>query len=105
MHTLACLGPILIPSLITQLKYLAVCSAVANVCMATGIGVVFYYALQDIPSPAERPMVGELRNLPLFFGTTIFAFEGIALVRRILDLKWLRIICDPEKIYVHRFCL
>lgn len=84
---LACLVPILIPCLLTQLKYLALCSALANVCMATGIGVVFYYALQDIPSPSERPMIGELRNLPLFFGTTIFAFEGIALVKLVSQIR------------------
>lgn len=66
--------------MITNLKYLAFCSGVANICMATGIGVVFYYAFQDLPHPSEREYVGELSNLPLLFGTAIFAFEGIALV-------------------------
>lgn len=76
----AILLPVLVPCLITKLKYLAWCSAVANVCMASGIGVVFFYALHDIPSVMDRQFVGKVRNLPLFFGTTIFAFEGIALV-------------------------
>lgn len=80
LHMLYILVPILLPCLITNLKYLAFCSGIANVCMATGIGVVFYYACQDLPHPSEREYVGELNNLPLFFGTAIFAFEGIALV-------------------------
>lgn len=74
------LVPILLPCLITNLKYLAFCSGVANICMATGIGVVFYYAGQDLPHPSERQYVGEVSNWPLFFGTAIFAYEGIALV-------------------------
>lgn len=85
LHMLAILLPILLPCLLTQLKYLVMCSTVANGCMASGIGVVFYYALQDIPSPSEREFVGELRNLPLFFGTAMFAFEGIALVSCIIE--------------------
>lgn len=53
---------------------------VANICMAIGIGVVFYYALQAIPDASERRYIGELSTIPLFFGTAIYAFEGIALV-------------------------
>lgn len=72
--------PILLPSLITNLKYLAPLSMIANVCMAIGIGVVFYYAFQNIPSISERQLIGEISTIPLFFGTAMFAFEGIALV-------------------------
>lgn len=73
-------APILLPSLIMNLKYLAPFSAIANVCMASGVGVVFYYAFQDMPSIGERKFIGELETIPLFFGTAMFAFEGIALV-------------------------
>lgn len=80
LHMAILFLPILLISFITNLKYLAVASALANVFMAFGIGVVFYYALQDIPHPSERAYVGELYNWPLYFGTAIFSFEGIALV-------------------------
>ncbi|KAJ6637548.1 Proton-coupled amino acid transporter 4 [Pseudolycoriella hygida] len=81
LHMLFTLVPMLIPSLITNLKYLAPCSMIANVCMATGIGVVYYYAFQDLPNISERNYVPpNVNKLPLFFGTAIFAFEGIALV-------------------------
>lgn len=72
--------PVLLCSLITNLKYLAPCSTIANISMGTGMACTFYYAFQDMPSPSEREMVGQLSNIPLFFGTAIFAFEGIALV-------------------------
>lgn len=74
------LVPILLPSLIMNLKYLAPFSMVANVFMAVGVGVVFYYAFQALPDISERDYVGELANIPLYFGTAMFAFEGIALV-------------------------
>lgn len=83
LHMLFVLLPILLPSLIPNLKYLAPFSSVANVCMAVGIGVVFYYALQNVPAISERKYVGDLSSLPLFFGTAIYAFEGIALVSNI----------------------
>ena len=72
--------PVLAISMITELKYLAPLSTIANICMATGIILTFYFAFQDLPDITERNYVGNPKNLPLFFGTAIFAFEGIALV-------------------------
>ncbi|KAG5684507.1 hypothetical protein PVAND_013736 [Polypedilum vanderplanki] len=73
--------PIWLSSLIRNLKYLAPCSGIANVCMITGLVISYYYSLQDLPPITERNfMPHDIRTLPLFFGTVIFAFEGIALV-------------------------
>jgi proton-coupled amino acid transporter len=72
--------PILLTSLITNLKYLAPCSAIANFCIIGGIAITFYYSSQDLPPLSERRYTSSLHQLPLFFGTAIFAFEGIALV-------------------------
>ncbi|ETN64851.1 amino acid transporter [Anopheles darlingi] len=78
------LVPIILTSIITQLKFLSYCSMIANVFMTFGIGITFYYALKDLPSMADelatRGLIGEAERIPLFFGTAIFAFEGIALV-------------------------
>lgn len=74
------LVPVLLISMLTELKYLAPLSTIANVCMAAGVTLTFYFAFQDLPDITERQYVGNLKNLPLFFGTAIFAFEGIALV-------------------------
>lgn len=73
--------PILVPSLITNLKYLAPVSMTANVCMVSGIVITMYYAFREgVPSPTERHYFTGWETLPLYFGTAIFAFEGIALV-------------------------
>lgn len=72
--------PVLLISLITNLKYLAPFSTIANLSMGTGIAFTFYYAFQNIPNINERRFVGHLSDIPLFYGTAIFAFEGIALV-------------------------
>merc|ERR1712192_85685 len=43
--------------------------------------VVFYYLFRDpLPSASSRPLMVGLDKLPLFFGTAIFAFEGIGIV-------------------------
>lgn len=72
--------PILAISMLTELKYLAPLSTIANLCMAIGVALTFYFAFTDLPHVTERNYVGQFKNLPLFFGTAIFAFEGIALV-------------------------
>lgn len=72
--------PILVVSLITNLKYLVPFSTIANISMASGIALTLYYAFQGLPAITERRFVGEWNDLPLFFGTAIFAYEGIALV-------------------------
>jgi hypothetical protein len=48
--------------------------------MISGITITFIYSFIDVPSPSERRYTSSLHELPLFFGTAIFAFEGIALV-------------------------
>lgn len=66
--------------MITNLKYLAPLSTIANICMAAGVALTLYFAFQGLPDITERQYVGNYKDLPLFFGTAIFAFEGIALV-------------------------
>lgn len=72
--------PVLLPCLITNLKYLVPFSTLANICMTLGIGITLYYSCQDLPSVTDRKQFSNLQQLPLFFGTAIFAFEGICLV-------------------------
>lgn len=81
LRILLILLPIIVTCLITNLKYLAPCSTIANLTIGTGMAITFYYAFQDMPSPKERRYFGEISDLPLYFGTAVYAFEGIALVR------------------------
>lgn len=80
IHMLIFFIPIWLPCLVTNLKYLVPFSTVANICMVSGIGFVVYYSTQDLPSIKEREYFASWEQLPLFFGTAIFAFEGICLV-------------------------
>lgn len=88
MHTtidlrvvIACLlVPLIILCFIPNLKYLAPASMIANAFMAIGLGITFYYLVSDLPSVSERPMVGSLATLPVFFSITIFAMEAIGVV-------------------------
>ncbi|KAH8244898.1 hypothetical protein KR032_002102 [Drosophila birchii] len=73
--------PVLLSSLITNLKWLTPVSLFANVCMILGLAITLYYALKDgLPEIGERALWTNGSQLALFFGTAIFAFEGIALV-------------------------
>ncbi|XP_017151545.1 proton-coupled amino acid transporter 1 [Drosophila miranda] len=78
---LLALVPVLLSSLITNLKWLTPVSMIANVCMVLGLAITLYYALKDgLPEVKERAYWTSGSQLALFFGTAIFAFEGIALV-------------------------
>jgi len=78
---MAALLPLLIIfSLVRNLKYLAPFSMVANVLIATGMGITFYYIFYDLPSISDVPNFSSWSQLPLFFGTAIFALEGIGVV-------------------------
>ncbi|XP_065160550.1 neutral amino acid uniporter 4 [Atheta coriaria] len=80
IHMALILGPIILTCLVRNLKYLAPLSAIANIFMAVGLVITFYYISQDLPAFSERDYVGTASNFPLFFGTALFAFEGIGLV-------------------------
>lgn len=78
--------PILLPSLITKLKLLSPVSLIANICMMFSLIVTMYYALKDeMPDIKERSLVTSPGQLALYFGTAIFAFEGIALVLPLMN--------------------
>ncbi|CAH2985487.1 unnamed protein product [Chilo suppressalis] len=78
---MATLLPFLIAiNMIRNLKYLAPFSMIANLLVGTGMGITIYYLFQDIPSIQERSPFAGFERLPMFFGTAIFALEGIGVV-------------------------
>lgn len=66
---------------IRQLKVLAPLALVANLVYLGAVLIILEYLITHLDSIDELPAVGNLSDLPLFFGTVIFAFEGIAVVR------------------------
>ncbi|KAJ8015090.1 hypothetical protein DPEC_G00022530 [Dallia pectoralis] len=63
-----------------NLKYLAPLSLVANLAMCGSLVLIYYFCFTNIRYPINLPKVGSANNYPLFFGTAIFAFEGIGVV-------------------------
>lgn len=53
----------------------------ANLMMVVGLAITLYFACTDLPHPSERRYIADWSRLPLYFGTTIYAFEGIGLVK------------------------
>ncbi|XP_054166252.1 neutral amino acid uniporter 4-like isoform X2 [Oppia nitens] len=66
--------------LIKSLRTLSIASAVANLLQTTGLVIVFYNLIQELPHTWERPSYVDLSKFPLYMGTAIYAFEGIGLV-------------------------
>ncbi|XP_028176120.1 proton-coupled amino acid transporter 4 [Ostrinia furnacalis] len=82
VHTyLALLFPaILAVAMVKNLKYLTPVSLIASIMTAWGLVVTFYYILQDLPRTNTVKAFASWHQLPLYFGTAIYAFEGIGVV-------------------------
>ncbi|XP_075228556.1 proton-coupled amino acid transporter-like protein pathetic isoform X2 [Lycorma delicatula] len=79
-YMIALLPLLIAVNLVRNLKYLAPFSMVANVLIGTGMGITFYYIFDDLPPVSSQPQFSSIHQLPLFFGTAIFALEGIGVV-------------------------
>lgn len=75
------LGPLVLINLLQSWKLLAPLSMFANIFMAIGIAITMFYIVTNLPSPQERPAIAtSWGKLPIFFGISIFALEGIGVV-------------------------
>ncbi|XP_043261483.1 proton-coupled amino acid transporter 1 isoform X1 [Colletes gigas] len=79
-HMAVILIPILLSTWIRNLKYLVPISSLANFLVAAGYIATMYIMCYDLPPIHERRYIADWHNLPLFFGTVIYSFEGITLV-------------------------
>lgn len=80
IHMIFVMMPVLLACMVRNLKYLTPFSTIANILMACGLGAVMYKATEDLPPVSSRNYIADYQQLPLYFGTAIYAFEGIGLV-------------------------
>ena len=80
VHMTMLLLPIMLSCWIRDLKYLVPLSLFANFAMIVCISVTLYYITQELPAPSSRDYIAPWSRIPLFFGSVIYAFEGIGLV-------------------------
>ncbi|XP_050417748.1 neutral amino acid uniporter 4 [Patella vulgata] len=72
---------VLIPFVfVKNLRSLAPFSAFANLLTVIGVVIIFYNLLQKLPNVDTRPAFTNVGDLPLYFGTALYAYEGISLV-------------------------
>ncbi|KAI5700543.1 hypothetical protein M8J75_000277 [Diaphorina citri] len=72
--------PILLLCWIRNLKLLAPFSTLATAITIASFGITLYYVFTDVPSISERNPGGNLKELPLFFGTVMFSMSAIGII-------------------------
>lgn len=79
-YMLGMLPLLILLGIIRNLKLLTPFSMLANILIATGMGITFYYLFKDLKAVESLPKIADWKEIPSFFGMAIFALEGIGVV-------------------------
>lgn len=74
------LVPMIFINLVKNLKYLTPISLLASILTVIGLTITFLFMLKDLPKTDTVDSFASWATLPLYFGTAIYAFEGIGVV-------------------------
>ncbi|XP_034135082.1 proton-coupled amino acid transporter-like protein CG1139 isoform X1 [Drosophila guanche] len=80
IYLLIMLMPMIVLNLVRNLKYLTPVSLIAAILTVAGLAITFSYMLHDLPDVHTVKPIASWATLPLYFGTAIYAFEGIGVV-------------------------
>lgn len=72
--------PMIFLNCVKSLKYLTPASFLATILTVIGLGITFFYLLQGLPKTSSVKAFSSWEQLPLYFGTAVYAFEGIGMV-------------------------
>ncbi|XP_008194780.1 proton-coupled amino acid transporter 1-like [Tribolium castaneum] len=75
------LPPMWASTFLGNLKLLLPLSIIANILMWAGVIIIVYFTVQNLDASAwTKNAVNSVHRWPLFFGTALYAFEGITFV-------------------------
>lgn len=80
VYLILMLVPMVLLNLVRNLKYLTPASLLASILTISGLAITFYYMFQDLPHTDTVKPYASWQTLPLYFGTAIYAFEGIGII-------------------------
>ncbi|XP_050307270.1 proton-coupled amino acid transporter-like protein CG1139 isoform X2 [Anthonomus grandis grandis] len=72
--------PLIFINYIKNLKFLAPLTTLANVLTLVSFVIIFYFIFNKEVSFEGKEPVGNIRDLPLYFGTVLFALEAIGMI-------------------------
>ncbi|CAG9532662.1 unnamed protein product [Cercopithifilaria johnstoni] len=72
--------PILSICSIRHLNKLAPFALAANCLYLCAVFILLYFFFSHLKPSFNFPAIGQIENIPLYFGTVLFAFEGVAVV-------------------------
>lgn len=76
--------PLLVLSMIKDLKLLSPVSSTANITTLLGIILVFFYLIQDdVDIDAHKFTPKGVQEIPVFIGITLFALEAVGVVSKL----------------------
>uniref|UniRef100_A0A904A491 Amino acid transporter transmembrane domain-containing protein n=1 Tax=Anopheles quadriannulatus TaxID=34691 RepID=A0A904A491_ANOQN len=72
--------PLIFVTQVRDLRYLVPFSALANTLILVTFGITLYYIFREPIDLSNRELFPEITALPSFFGTVVYAVEGIGVV-------------------------